>query len=380
MTLDIDDVDLANHLLKHRDEWDDQDIVGQYEMQFAEWNGSQHAFAFMGARVALSACLHALELKPGDEVLLPGYTCVVVANALRYAELTPVYVDIELDTYGVDVSNLAHKITPKTRAIILQHMYGLVSRDYVEIIEFARKHGIRVIEDCAHSTGAALSSIKVGNMGNVAVYSSERSKIFSTVMGGIATTNDPEIAARLKQYRNNAPKPYDNYTESLLINIMLDYYTYKDCQRWWRADYFDWKYKGQKFVSTPREEELGNKPDNYGMRMCGPIATLGLNQLGKIDHYNALRRKNAERWNRWCDDRGYKRPLIVDGSEPVFLRYPVMVEPERKKDTSWAPEEIGVEVGVWFLSNLHPVPARIDDCPRADEAVARCINLPCLFG
>lgn len=380
MTLDIDDVDLAKRLLAHRGKWNDRNIVAQYEKQFAQWNGSQNAFAFMGARVALSACLYALGLKPGDEVLVPGYTCIVVVNALRYAGLTPVYIDIEFDTYGANISDLLHKLTRNTRAIVLQHLYGLVSRDYIDIIEVARKHGIKVIEDCAHSTGATLSSIKVGNMGDAAVYSSERSKIFSTVMGGIATTNDPEIAARLMQYRDNAPDPDDKYTERLLTNIILDYYIQKNNQRWWRADLFDLIYKNKKLISTTREEELGNKPKNYGMRLSGPVAALGLNQLGKIDHYNMLRRKNAERWNRWCDDRGYKRPLIIDDSEPVFLRYPVLVEPERKKNTSWAPKEIGVEVGVWYTSNLHPVPVKIDGCPRADEAVARCINLPCLMG
>jgi dTDP-4-amino-4,6-dideoxygalactose transaminase len=222
MTLDMDDVELARKLLEHPTGWNDRNTVNEYERQFAEWNGSRNAFAFMGARVALSACISALGLKAGDDVLLPGYTCVVVANALLYAGVTPVYVDIEHDTYGVDLEDLTTKVTTNTRAIIVQHLYGLVSRDYTGIIDFARKRDIKIIEDCAHSTGASLHSTKVGNMGDVAVYSSERSKIFSTVVGGIATTNDAEIAQGLEQYRDRAPEPDDWFTERVLFNVVLD--------------------------------------------------------------------------------------------------------------------------------------------------------------
>lgn len=378
MTLDIDDVELARDMLEHRTGWNDKNTVNEYEQQFARWNGSRSAFALMGARVALSACISALGLKAGDEVLLPGYTCVVVANALLYAGVTPVYVDIEHDTYGMDIADLKAKVTSGTRAIVIQHLYGLVSRDCMDVIEFARKRDIKIIEDCAHSTGASLHSTKVGNMGDVAVYSSERSKVFNTVVGGIAATNDAEIAGRLKQYQDNAPAPNDEFTELVLFNVALDYYGFKHRQRWWRADFLDLLHRNKKLISTTREEESGRRPGNYGMRMCAPIARLGINQLGKIDHYNVLRRQNALRWDRWCDERGYKRPTVIDGSQPVFLRYPVMVEPEMKKDRSWAIDEIGVEPGVWFVSNLHPASGNVPACPKADEAVARCINLPCL--
>src|SRR3989304_4500748 len=131
----------------------------------ARGNVSRHAFAFLGGRVALSACIHALGLAPGDEVILPGYTCVVVPNAFHYAGVRTVYADIELETYGLDAARAEEKITPNTRAILLHHMYGLVCRDYEDILALARRRGIRVIEDCAQSTGAGFGCAKGGDRG-----------------------------------------------------------------------------------------------------------------------------------------------------------------------------------------------------------------------
>jgi perosamine synthetase len=179
MTLDQDDVDIASAWLHNRERWGEGEIVSRYEFEFGCWNGSKHAFAFMSGREALSACIHALGLQAGDEVILPGYTCIVVPNAFHYAGVKTVYSDIELETYGLDVAQLEAKITVKTRAILVRHLYGLVCRDYEAILDLARCHGLKVIEDCAHSTGAEYKRLKVGNRGDVAFYSSEQSKVFA---------------------------------------------------------------------------------------------------------------------------------------------------------------------------------------------------------
>lgn len=157
-------------------------------------------FLSWGGRVALSACIYALDLQPDGEVILPGYTCVVVPNAFSYAGVKTVYSDIELDTYGLDVSQIENKITNKTKAILIQHLYGLVCRDYEAIIDLATHHGLKVIEDCAHCTGAEYKGKKVGNLGDVAFYSSEQSKVFNTIQGGVAVTNNDLLAQRLRVF------------------------------------------------------------------------------------------------------------------------------------------------------------------------------------
>ena|ERR1700730_12270922 len=161
-----------------RTKWNDVSVLHEYERAFAEWNGSEFAFAFQAGRKALTACIYALEIKAGDEVIVPGFTCVRVPNAFEFANIKPVFCDIELDTYGPDLESVEENFTPRTKAIVVQHLFGLVCRDYEKILALAAKKGVRVIEDCAQSTGASLNGRRVGSRGSVGFFSSERSKIF----------------------------------------------------------------------------------------------------------------------------------------------------------------------------------------------------------
>ena len=378
MTLGLDDVAIAKKLLKNRQDWFSENVISEYEKIFAQWNGSDFAFAFMGGRIALSACLYALDLNKGDEVLLPGYTCVVVPNAIRYAGLEPVYVDIELGTYGLDAEKIEQKITSKTKAIILHHLYGLVCRDYERIVAIARKYHLKVIEDCAHSTGAEFKGKKVGNLGDLAFYSSEQSKVFNTIQGGIAVTNSSVLAGKISEYYQQCVFPSDVLIYKQLSNVILNYYKFSDPVRWWKGDVAELFYGKHRIISTTKEEELGVKPKNYEQRMPAAIAKIGINQLSKIDKYNQQRRVSARKWDKWCEEKRYSKPMVIKDSTPVYLRYPVLVNENEKKNISWALDELGVLPGVWFVSNVHPVHVHIYDCPHADEAVRRCINFPCL--
>jgi dTDP-4-amino-4,6-dideoxygalactose transaminase len=378
-TLDSDDIRLVNEWLERPSEWQKTSVVDAYHRAFASWNGSKYAYSFMGGRVALSAIVEALELEHGDDVLLPGYTCVVVPNSLEYAGVRPVYCDIELDTFGLDVKHLEARLTPNTRAVILHHLYGLVCRDYEAIIEFARQHDLWVIEDCAHATGAEFRGKKVGTWGDVAFYSSEQSKVFTTGQGGMAVTDNDEIASRLAAYHQRAPYPAFERVENLLYTLKLRYFENNHPHRAIVRHWARYRWGAQALVSTSDEEIQGNRPTHYGQKMPAPLAAVGLNQLAKIDGYNSRRCKTAARWAQWCDEQGYSQPVVQEDSTPVFLRYPVMVEPARKQDRSWGPRELGVQVGQWFVSPIHPVDTTLVNCPNAAVAVSRCINFPGLI-
>ncbi len=379
MTLDEDDVAVAREWLGERSRWSEEDIVRRFESTFARWNGSQHAFAFDSGRTALSACINALGLSHGDEVIIPGYTCVAVPNAFRFEGVTVIYSDIELETFGLDVSVLEQKLTRRTRAILLHHLYGLVCRDYLAIIELARRNGLAVIEDCAHATGAEFQHTKVGNLGDVAIFSSEHSKVFNTIQGGVAVSNREDLAARLKAYQDRSAWPDAAVIHRQLMTVLLNFYRYKHPTRWLLGDVTELRYGKHQIPAITPEEEQGVRPPGYGCRMPAPLAALGTNQLSKIDHYNATRRENAAQWDTWCRRHGYQPSLVVPGSEPVYLRYPVLVEPEKKRSTAWAVKEAGVQLGVWFVSHVHPIPERVQGCPRADEAVERCVNFPTIL-
>ncbi|KAI9132383.1 DegT/DnrJ/EryC1/StrS aminotransferase family protein [Acaryochloris sp. CCMEE 5410] len=378
MTLDEDDVVLAKALISNPSSWDEKKIISQYEMEFSRWNNSKFAFAFMSGRVSLSACIYALNLQPGDEVILPAYTCVVVPNAFYFAGIKPVYCDIELETYGLDVNEVKAHITPRVRAILLHHLYGLVCRDYHAILDLAKCYSLSVIEDCCHATGAKYRGEKVGNLGDVAFYSSEQSKIFNTIQGGFSTTNNLELANKMKEYYNCAAYPDSVWIQKQLYNVLLNFYECKHPKKWILRDIIQLRYGHKRLLSTTAEEEKGIRPKHYGCKMPAPIAAIGSNQIKKLDYYNSRRRETAKYWDIWCENNNYTKPVVIDNSVPVYLRYPVLVEPFKKQNRSWANKQLGVDLGIWFASNIHPS-KNIKGFPKADKAVECCINLPCLM-
>jgi dTDP-4-amino-4,6-dideoxygalactose transaminase len=202
--------------------------------------------------------------------------------------------------------------------------------------------------------------------------------VYSTIQGGVVATDDAAIAQGLEEYWRAAPRSGHEFTRALLENVLLECsIKATDHPRTRRARRLARRLWGDsRLVSTPPEEEQGLRPSHYGRRMAAPVAALGLNQLRKIDANNAIRRERALHWAAWARANGLPVPLVIDRSDPVHLRFPTLVPPEMKRDTSWGAAATGVEVGVWFRSQLHPRPGVVPDCPAAMEAVTSCVNLP----
>jgi dTDP-4-amino-4,6-dideoxygalactose transaminase len=261
---------------------------------------------------------------------------------------------------------------------LLHHLYGLVCRDFEAILEIARRRGLAVVEDCAHAAGATWRGRRVGTWGDLAFYSSEASKVFCTVQGGIAATGDDGLAERLREWQERAPFPAAERTRGLLRTLRLRYAQCKHPQRRWRRHLAEARYGADRLASTSEDECRGRRPEHYGERLPAPLAAIGLTQLAKVDAYNQERRATAALWSDWCRQRGLPTPRVLPGSEPVFLRYPVLVEPARKRDLAWALGELGLRPGRWFESQLHPSAQLVEGCPNGRRAAEGCINLPCL--
>ena len=381
LSVDFEDVKLAKFLLKEKqNEHSDKHYVKLYEKQFASINQSRFAYSFLKGRVALSACIYALGLEKGDTVILPAYTCIVVANACWYEGIECSFCDIELDTFGLDAKELEKNIknNPNAKAIILQHTYGLVCRDYQKILQIAESRGIKVIEDCTHAFGALFHGEPVGNRGHLAFFSSEYSKVFSTFCGGMAVTNDVILAERLAAFQCETPFPDQRMENRLLKNLILRYY--------WKLFYqvplfyrlFAPKLPSYYMVTTTQAEIDSQEPDDYRLRFPTKLARLGLYQLDKIELMKEKRERRSQYWCEWCLKNGWSPPLIISNSHPIFLRYPVLVTEEMKKNTFWA-RKLGVEIGVWFVSYLHPSDKDIGYFPNAEKAVKCCVNFPTLW-
>jgi len=171
----------------------DGTAVETLETSFAASTGAGHAVSFAAGRVGLYGILRCLGIGAGDEVLVPVPTHIVVANAVRYTGAQPVYVDCDLSSYNIDVAQAQERLTPRTRALLVQHTFG-VPADVEQARDLALRNGLYLIEDCVHALGAAIGNGQVGTFGHAAFFSTEETKTISTTMGGIVTTGDAELA------------------------------------------------------------------------------------------------------------------------------------------------------------------------------------------
>lgn len=178
--------------------------VGKYitafEESFARFCGVKHAIATNNGTTALHLALVAMDLQQGDEVIVPTVTYIATANAVRYCGATPVLVDVHADTMNIDPIDIERKITPRTRGIIPVHLYGHPA-EMETINAIAKRHGLWVVEDAAEAHGAEVSGRKVGTMGTCATFSFFGNKIVTTGEGGMVTTNDDALAAKLRLFR-----------------------------------------------------------------------------------------------------------------------------------------------------------------------------------
>jgi len=176
-------------------------VTAQFEAEFAQFVGVRHAIAVTNCTAALHLAGLALGWGPGDEVIVPALTFVATANAVTYSGATPVFADITgEEDFSLDPADVAAKITPRTRAIVVVHYAGYAC-DMGQIAEIARQHGLAIVEDVAHAPGAALNGRMLGAWGNVGCFSFFSNKNMSTGEGGMLTTDDDGLAQQLRLLR-----------------------------------------------------------------------------------------------------------------------------------------------------------------------------------
>jgi perosamine synthetase len=175
-------------------------FIGDFERAFADLCGAKHAIATNNGTTALHLALAALNIGPGDEVIVPVLTYIATANAVRYCGAEPVFVDVEPDTMNMDPQLFEAAITGRTRAVIPVDLYGHPA-DMAAIVEIADRHGILVVEDSAEAHGAEINGSRVGSFGRATAFSFFGNKILTTGEGGAVTTDDDALAARLRLLR-----------------------------------------------------------------------------------------------------------------------------------------------------------------------------------
>ncbi len=173
----------------------------EFEHCIATYIGVPHAVAVSSGTAGLHLCLLALGIGAGDAVLVPSFTFIAAANAIRFVGATPVFVDIDPATLNIDPEKIAAAITPNTRAILVVHTFG-VPAAMEPILTLARKHNLLIVEDVCEALGAEYAGEKVGSFGDAGVFAFYPNKQITTGEGGMIVTHDAELAARLRALRN----------------------------------------------------------------------------------------------------------------------------------------------------------------------------------
>ncbi len=190
----------------------------EFEQRVADAVAVPHAVAVSSGTAGLHLCVRALGIGAGDEVIVPSFTFIAAANALRYEGAIPVFVDIEPDTLNVDPACIEAAITPRTRAIMAVHTFGFPAKMDV-ILAIANRHGLYVIEDACEALGAQFRSRPVGSFGHAAVFAFYPNKQITTGEGGMVVTRDAGLAEAVRAMRNQGRYPSDAWHQHSVLGF-----------------------------------------------------------------------------------------------------------------------------------------------------------------
>ena len=274
-------------------------FVGKFESEMASYVGRTYATACSNGSAALDLAVKALELKEGDEVIMPSFTIISCAQSLVKLGVKPVLIDSHYDTFNLKVDQIESRITSKTKAIMVVHIYGLpVEMD--PILSIAKKYNLKIIEDAAEVLGQTYNGKKCGSFGDVSTFSFYPNKHITTGEGGMVLTNNKEIDEKLKSARNLCFSPDRN----------------------------------KRFI----HEDLG-----WNYRMTNLQAALGLAQLEKLEDFITKKRLIGEMYNSLLSDiKTINLPLQqTDYCNNIHWVYAITLKDSFKKSAKNVMEELG---------------------------------------
>lgn len=313
-------------------------FVRDFEEAFAAAVGCRYGVACSNGTTALHLALATLGIGPGDEVIIPTFTMIATANAVRYTGATPVLVDSERGTWNLDVGQLEAKITPRTRGIVLMHTYGHPV-DTDPVLELAARRDLWVVEDAAEAHGARYKDRPAGSLTRAASFSFYANKIITTGEGGMVTTNDAELARVARRLRDHA---------------------FSDERHFWH------KYLG------------------FNYRMTNMQAAVGLAQVERLEEFVGIRRANAVRYTRALSKiPGLTLPVERPWARNVYWMYGMVVEDAfgiSRDELRQRLARRGIETRTFFIPiHIQPIYYELfkgQRYPVAEELCRRGLYLP----
>lgn len=325
--------------------------IEEFEKSFADYVGAKYAVSISNGTAALHAACFAAGINEGDEVITSPITFAASANCVLYQGGKPVFADINPKSYNIDIEAIERKITKKTKAIIPVDFTGQAV-DIDGINEIAKKYGLVVIEDAAHSLGAEYKSKKIGSLVDITTFSFHPVKHITTGEGGMITTNDDKLYNKLKLFRTHGIT--------------------RDKEMLHNKEEGPWFYE---------QLELG-----YNYRMTDIQAALGISQLNKINGFLKRRREIAKKYDEYLKNiDGIILPYQESFSKSAWHLYVIQLELEKfkvgRKEIFEALQAENIGVNVHYIPvYYHPYYKRLGYekglCPNAEKLYERIITLP----
>jgi dTDP-4-amino-4,6-dideoxygalactose transaminase len=309
--------------------------IGEFEEAFARYhNWPVAGISASYGRMAFYYILKALAFPPGSEILFPALTFWVVPEIARVAGLRPVFVDVDPVTFNIDVSRLEEIVTPRTRAVVATHLYGLPC-DMDRILAVARRYNLTVIEDCAHALGARYRGRPVGTLGDAAFFSFQTLKPLNTYGGGMALVRDAGLARKVRAFAEAEPWPDERRVlRRLWVGRLQRVFVRPSV---FRFTAFPWLWAASFVHARPDVylwepiRSLAPLPKSYRERYSNVQAVLGLAGLERLDEWNAATRRHAELLTRMLSTcRGLIPPAAPSDRTHVYYQYCVYV-PNREQ-------------------------------------------------
>lgn len=312
--------------------------VAELEKSFATYCGTKHAFAVSSGTAAIHAALYAAGIQPGDEVITTPFSFIATINPILFVSAKPVLVDISEVDFNIDAQAIKDGVTSKTKAIMPVHLYGQPA-DSGEIKKIASSRKIKIIEDACQAIGASFKDKKTGNLGDLGCFSLYATKNIMSGEGGMITTNNDEMAALIKRFRQHG---------------MTAPYEYADF--------------------------------GYNYRMTDLQAAIAVEQLKKVDTFTQKRQRNAKFYDEELKGiKGVILPKLSPNRTHAYHQYTIRITEDFPLDRSELFEILktkGIICGIYYPKPLHSykhiqkLGYKIGDFPVAEKVASQVISLP----
>lgn len=374
-----------------------EDILNEYEQRMTSLIGSGFGISFAAGRMAFYSLLKALNIGAGDEVILPGFTCSVMPNAVFRTGATPIFADIDRDTFGSDPIEIEKNMCPKTKLIVAQHSFGIPC-NIPDIAKLGYEHGIFVMEDCAITLDSAIDGIKVGNWGDAAMFSTDHSKPLNTLIGGLLYTKDKALYRRIKNYSDKLPDLNNVHQQRLFKQFLFERKNYTP-ERYTRSIILNHAKALKKKLSSGKKQFVFLEADYtkesfsgsnypYPAKLPAFLAQIGLYEL---DRWAVEKEKRKALLNGYLEI--FRHSRLAEYLPKAYAHAELEIVPLRfvfeypEAETLMKKMDRYIDVGwTWFQSPVICCPGGPESlgyvpgsCTRGETVGKNIINWPCVL-